>query len=250
MVYRETAIESGTQLQLNHGKVNAMDIEFCDQLINRLKEIEQIPEISAIVLTGNPRVFSAGIDLKRWLAEGPDYVEPFIRKLESLFETVFCFPKPIISAIQGHAIAGGCMLATACDYRIISTTAKIGILESRLGVPLPCTAIEIVRNGATPTAFRKIISVGATYTGQQAVTAGLADVAAESDVMAATVTQALQEFTAIARPAFEITKRQAREPVMRIVQQNKKELLDRYLEIWKSSETRDAIASYVQQRLN
>ena len=249
MVYSETAFESAIQLKLSHGKVNAMDIEFCDQLLRRLKAIEEDPEVSAIVLAGNPRVFSAGIDLKKWLAEGLDYVEPFIRKLESLFEAVFCFPKPIISAIEGHAIAGGCMLATACDYRIISSTAKIGILESRLGVPLPCTAIEIVRHVAKPSAFRQIVSVGATYIGQEAVTAGLADVAVESD-LTASVSQAVREFTAIPSPAFEITKQQVRMPVMRIVQQNRKELFERYLAIWKSSQTRDAIAAYVEQRLN
>ena len=236
-------------IELNHGKVNAMDLEFCEQLIGQFESARHDQDVSAVVLTGNGTVFSAGIDLKRWLREGPEYVQPFMLCLEQLFETVFCFPKPVIALIDGPAIAGGCMLATACDFRLISSSAKIGILESRLGVPLPMTAIEIVRHVANPSAFAKIISVGATFVGDKAVEAGLADVSADSANLKVRLSESIDEFTAIPSPAFELTKQQARLPVMRIVQQNKAELLEKYLAIWNSQQTRDSIAAYVQQRL-
>ena len=241
-------LDQSVNVELCHGKVNAMDLEFCDGLIALLGEYESDPNITAVVLSGNGSVFSAGIDLKRWLAEGPAYVEPFMIRLEELFEAVFCFPKPIFSMINGHAIAGGCMLATACDYRLISNSAKIGILESRLGVPLPITAIEIVRHVAIASTFRKIVSVGATYVGSDAVACGLADEhAIELEPL---VNTAIREFSAIPTQAFAMTKLQLRRPVMTVIQQSKAGLFEKYLEIWKSQQTRDAIAAYVAQRLS
>ena len=141
-------------LQMNHGPVNAMDLEFCRAMNHQLKIAASNDDCRAVVLRGNDRVFSAGIDLKRWLREPVDYVQPFLAELERLFQRVFSFPKPIVAMINGPAVAGGCMVAAACDYRWITTTASIGIPELRVGVPLPMLAIEIMRFVARSDAFQ------------------------------------------------------------------------------------------------
>ncbi len=228
-----------------------MNLDFCDQLIQTLDQIEQLPvqECRATILKGNERVFSAGIDLKQWLDEPPTYVEPFMLKLEELFQRVFSFKKPIVACMHGAAIAGGCMLAAACDFRVLGPAAQMGILESRLGVPLPMTAIEIMRHVANPNAFRQITSVGATFVGQAAVDAGLADKCVDNESLLSAASAAADELAAIPPAAFQLTKLQRTEPVLRIVEQNRIQLLARYLEIWNSPETRDAIRQYVDERL-
>ncbi len=236
-------------IEMQHGKVNAMDLEFCRALADRLEALAR-ENVSAVILRGRPRVFSAGIDLKRWLGEGPSYVEPFLRQLERLFETVFCFPKPFISQINGHAIAGGCMIATAGDFRVIDNRARIGLLESRLGVPLPLTAIEIVRHVATADAFRRLVTTGAEYAGEDAVQAGLADQVADESAIEQVAFDAAEAYAAIPLPVFQFTKRQMREPAMRNVRQNHELLFAGYLEIWQSAQTRSTIREYVRQRLN
>ena len=238
-------------IEFAYGKVNAIDIEFCQSLSATLNELTEQSASQTIIISSSGRAFSAGIDLKRWLAEGPEYVRPFMVALEDLFEQLFCYPAPVIADINGSAIAGGCMLALACDYRVIETEAAIGILESRLGVPLPTMAIEIMRHTALPAVFRQIISTGATFTGSQAVDAGLANEVISSK--AATRTQSLaaaEEFGQLASQAFQLTKAQRTQPVMRIVRQNQSELFDDYIRIWESQETRDAIETYVENRLN
>jgi len=247
-MFREHLIDRVVTLVLDHGPVNAMDLEFCEAVIRRLQQIQNDPELEAVVLRGKERVFSAGIDLKRWLAAGPEYVEPFLRGLEELFDLVFLFRKPILAVIGGHAIAGGCMLAAACDFRLISNTAKMGILESRLGVPLPMMAIEIIRFVACRSAFRRIIGGGATFVGEQAVDVGLADVCGTQ--LEPLISRAIEELTALPGPAFELTKWQARRPTMRVVEDNRHELFARYLKIWQSQQTRDAIEAYVARRLS
>ena len=242
--YREGEIHI---LQLQHGKVNAMDMEFCEALIEKFQELERDTLCRAVVMRSGSKVFSAGIDLKRFLAESEAYVEPFMLKLEELFQQVLCFSKPLVSEINGAAIAGGCMVATACDYRVIESNSKIGILESRLGVPLPMTAIEILRHVANASAFKNIISVGATFVGEEAVQNGLADLAV-SDTNTAAIQHA-RELAKIPLDAFRFTKLQRTRPIIRIIDANHKELRESYLKMWKSDKTRSAIQTYVQERL-
>ncbi len=236
-------------LRMMHGKVNALDVEFCQEFLRALHELAE-GDCKAVVLAGNERVFSAGVDLKRWVAEGPDYVEPFLVALEDVFRAIFCFPKPIIAQVQGHAIAGGCMMACACDYRLIGPDTRIGIPELRIGVPLPMTAIEIVRMVAAPQAFQRIVNVGATFVGQQAVDVGLADEVATSGQMAARTMEIAHEYMAVPLATFQITKRQVRLAILRQIDANRLALLEDYIDLWKSAATRASVAQYVKQRLS
>ena len=98
-----------------------------------------------LVITGAGRVFSAGVDLNRVLEGGADYTDRLIPALSDVFDALFCFPGPTVAAINGAAIAGGCVLACACDRRLISPDAGIGAAELRVGVPFPVAALEVMR---------------------------------------------------------------------------------------------------------
>src|SRR5579863_109661 len=106
-------------VHMRHGKANALDLEFCNGLVERLEEL-RLSSAGSVVLTGQGHIFSAGVDLLRVLNDGPAYLERFLPALTKLFETLFCFPKPVVAAINGHAIAGGCVLACAADHRIMA----------------------------------------------------------------------------------------------------------------------------------
>ena len=71
-------------LKMNHGKVNAMDIEFCQAMTGQVNELA-VSEVSAVVLTSSTHVFSAGVDLRRWISEDLDYVHNFLNAIEELF---------------------------------------------------------------------------------------------------------------------------------------------------------------------
>ncbi len=237
-----------SHLVMNHGKVNVMDIEFCRELNRHLEALEH-DSSRAVILSGNERVFSAGIDLKRWLAESGDYVEPFLEELERVMERIFLFSKPIISVIQGHAVAGGCMMAAACDYRLIAPAARIGIPELRVGVPLPMMAIEIMRFVANTRDFQNVVNVGRMFEGSEAVAAGLASEVVAPEKLFDRADQIAQEFSVIPEAAFRLTKQQSRAPVMRIVAQNRADFHAEYLKIWRSPSTRESIQDYVNERL-
>ena len=132
-------------LTLKHGKANALDIEFCEALSACFADLRE-SNATAVVLTGQGKIFSAGVDLIRVSEGGADYVRQFLPALHRLYDAVFFHPKPVVAAINGHAIAGGAVLAACADRRIMAREGgRIGITEMLVGVPFPALAFEIVR---------------------------------------------------------------------------------------------------------
>ena len=150
--------ETVTVVELAHGRVNTLDIELLDELTTNLNELATRTDVAAIVLTGSGKVFSAGVDLPRLLAEDVSYVRRLISGLHTTFENVFTFPKPTVAAVNGAAIAGGCVIACACDLRIAADTIRIGANELGVGVALPAMAIEVLRQACGNKADEVIFS--------------------------------------------------------------------------------------------
>lgn len=237
-------------LAMRHGKVNAIDLEFCNELLETFEQLAGDSNVDGVLLKGQDRVFSAGIDLKRWLAEDESYVRPFLEKLDLLFRRVFEFPKPIVAVISGHAVAGGCMLAAACDYRVIAPEASIGIPELRIGVPLPMMAIEIMRFIARPQSFQDVVNRGAMFAGTDAVRAGLASEVAGRDIMEQRAMEVLGELIHVPAATYEFTKQQCRSVALQNARDNWQRLGDRFWQIWLAPQTRSAIDDYVRERLS
>ena len=108
-------------LKLAHGKVSAIDIELGEALVNEMQDALD-PSVKAVILTGSGSSFSAGVDLFRVLKDGPEYGRRFLPVLDNFLRAALTLPKPMIAAINGHAIAGGCILAATCDHRIMPAT--------------------------------------------------------------------------------------------------------------------------------
>jgi enoyl-CoA hydratase len=235
-------------LKMRHGKVNAMDVEFCQSLITELQKLEA-GDCRAAILTGNDRVFSAGVDLVRLLDEGRDYLEEFLPVLVECFQVIFQFPKPLIAAINGHAIAGGCILASACDYRLTHSKVRIGIPELRVGVPFPSIAIEILRFAVASEALPAMVNAGRNYRGEEAVRVGLADRIVEPDRLMDLAEEAASDLLTIPAAVFAITKKQLRAPAKRTAALNESEFESEIAELWHSNEIREVIKNYVSERL-
>src|SRR6266508_1385540 len=139
-----------TLVRLRHGTVNALDVELLAELADRRGQLRDDGD-GAVVLTGNGRVFSAGVDLVRVLDGGRGYIDRLIPSLAEVFASLFVLPRPVVAAIEGAAVAGGCILACACDYRLMAKDAgPIGASELIVGVPFPLAAIEVLRHASGP----------------------------------------------------------------------------------------------------
>src|SRR6266508_2977293 len=147
-----------------------MSMEFCEALTARFAALSSA---RAVVLTGSGHIFSAGVDLKRLVEGGAAYVRKFLPALSTMLGTVFSHPAPVVAAINGHAIAGGCVLACAADRRLMARDGgRIGVTELLVGVPFPPVAMEIMRYAIAPQFFADAIYSGATYTPLEAVARG------------------------------------------------------------------------------
>jgi enoyl-CoA hydratase len=192
-------------LRLAHGKVSALDLELGEEL---RRQLEASRDARAVILTGTGSSFSAGVDLFRMTDGGADYIERFWPALTRLFVELFEFPRPVVAAANGHAIAGGCLIVAACDYRLISG-GKIGVPELLVGVPFPAIAMDILKFAAGRDAQYLAYS-GATLPPDEARQRGLVDeVVAPVDLLAR-AGEVAEKLAAIPAESFRITKLQLR----------------------------------------
>jgi enoyl-CoA hydratase len=197
-------------LTLRHGKANALDIELCDALATRFLAL-RLADAKAIIITGTDNIFSAGVDLKRLSDGGAAYVRDFLPHLHRLYEAVFFHPKPVVAAINGHAVAGGCVLAACADRRIMARNAgRIGVTELLVGVPFPALAFEILRFGVPAANLAEFTYSGATYPFDAALDRGWVDELAEPSELLEDALAVAQELAEISPAAFAQTKAQMR----------------------------------------
>ncbi|GAA4613619.1 enoyl-CoA hydratase/isomerase family protein [Actinoallomurus liliacearum] len=234
-------------VRLAHGKVNALDLELCRAIEQTMRELDD-PEgpARAVVLTGTGRVFSAGVDLKRVVDGGAPYVAEFLPALGGAFRSVFDLGKPVVAAVNGHAIAGGCVLAAACDRRIMASgTGRIGVPELRVGVPFPAPALEIMRFALGPVRARQVIFDGANHEPDAALALGLVDELTDPDALVdEAVAVAGRTATDIPADTFRYTKAQLRQEV--------NERLDRVaepttVELWTRAATDGRIRAFLDR---
>jgi enoyl-CoA hydratase len=234
-------------LTMQHGKANAMDTTFCEDLLKRLDELRTSPA-RAIVITAHGNIFSAGVDLVRALDGGPDYFRHFLPPLRRAFEAVFFYEKPIVAAVNGHAMAGGCVLTCAADRRLMAQgTGRIGITELLVGVPFPVIALEIMRFAAAPQHFARIVYSGATFTPETAVGLGLVDEVVPADKLLDRAIAAAEVLAALDPEAFALTKRQLRQPARDRLERDGPRFDPAADAIWYAPETAARIRDYVSR---
>jgi enoyl-CoA hydratase len=242
----EVAEQDGVALlRMADGKANAMSLEFCQALTARFKEASSAP---AVVVTGTGRIFSAGVDLIRLLDGGVPYIREFLPALSTMFAAVFSHPRPVVAAINGHAIAGGCVLACAADKRLMAGEAgRIGATELLVGVAFPSIAMEIMRSAMAPQYFEDAILSGATYAPSEALACGLVHDVVDAPTLIERAIAAAKARSAISPSAFALTKRQIRASALQ--PPNRAEIDAAVTEIWTAPETLDRIRDYVSRTL-
>jgi enoyl-CoA hydratase len=197
-------------LRLAHGKASALDTELLEALVAALDETER-SGARAVVLTGTGSIFSAGVDLFRLTNEGAPYVERFYPLLISAIRRLFGFPRPVVAAINGHAIAGGCILAAACDYRIMAAgKGRIGVPELTVGLPIPPLALEVLRFAAPPQHLQQIAYLGQPLPPDEALAKGLLDEVVEPDALTTRAHEIAAKLASIDPASFRLTKAQLR----------------------------------------
>jgi enoyl-CoA hydratase/carnithine racemase len=177
-------IDDVAVVTMTSNKVNALDDDFFSDLQAAIADLQSAPPLP-IVLTGRGGCFSAGLNLLELYEFDRTTLAAFVDRLSETVLAWFSLPRPTIAAVNGHAIAGGCVIALACDLRIgvDSNDAKIGLNEVQVGIPFPGVPFEIARHALSPERLREVMLTGALYTPEEARTRGLVDEIVEPDTL-------------------------------------------------------------------
>lgn len=236
-------------LRLAHGKANALDLDLVTALGDAVTRVSADPGVRAVVLVGSGSIFCAGVDLYHLLDGGSGYVRAFVPRMVEAFRRLFACEKPVVAAINGHAIAGGCVLAAACDYRLMAAGgARIGVPELRVGLPFPLVAIEILRFATSTAHLQEIVYRGMTYTTAEAYERGLVDEVVELASLAARAAEVADRLGAEPAARFRLTKRQLRAPTLAAIAAHAAETDEAVLAVWQQPETAAAIRAYLAAR--
>lgn len=234
-------------LRLHHGKAHALDLELATALRDAIAEVESDSEVHSAVITGTGSIFCAGVDIVRLLNEGPHYVDQYVPIMVEMITKQFCFPKPLVAAINGHAIAGGCVLAAGCDYRMMANgSGTIGVPELTVGLPFPLVALEVLRFATSEAHLQELVYRGKTYAVAEAYERGLVDEVVEPDTLLTRAIEVSSQLGSEPSARFRITKKQLRQPTIDRMERYAKETQREVIAAWKDPVSLESIQRYLQ----
>ena len=169
-------------VRLNRPKANAINMDLIGDLREAFMKLAESETVKGVILTGQGSIFSAGLDV----VELYDYDEEKMDQFWECFGRMICdmleFPKPLVAAINGHAPAGGCVLALCCDHRVMTYgKGRIGLNEVAVGVVLPAPVVELARFEVGNRKAAQMIYDGALMNAEEAKDFKLIDEACKED---------------------------------------------------------------------
>ena len=228
---------------LQSGKVNAVSASFLQDFGAVL---DQASDARAVVLTGAGNAFSAGLDLPSLVDLDRSTMRGFIDRFDALMLRIFELPVPVIAAVNGHAIAGGCVLALQCDLRLAADKdARIGLNETQLGIGLPAVVLETLRWQVPASSLAPIALEGRLFQPREALQLGLVhEVVPEAELLSRALARA-DALAALPPGGLRQVKASLRRPAAEAVRAHDSAEAERWLDGWFSAETQARLRAAV-----
>jgi enoyl-CoA hydratase len=241
---------SGTTavLTLASDKVNALDLEVLGEISAGVDYCVGDPGVGALVVTGEGSVFSAGLNVSQVLGHDTSYTDALLDALNEAFLRLFRCPKPTVAAINGAAIAGGCLLALTCDKRLIAEEARIGVTELKVGVSFPVVAVELLRHACGPRA-EQLMFDAALVDADGACEAGLAHQKVPRSELDDAALAAAHQLTSLDVTAYGLTKASSRRAVLAAMEDGGSRTIDSQVRThWKDDHTRSNLEQLLKPK--
>ena len=244
MSFIDLTIDNGiATVILNRGKVNALNETLVEQLITCFNDLIDDNDVRSVILTGHGKFFSFGLDIPELIPYSKESFEDFIIKFTDLYTQIYMYPKAVICAVNGHAIAGGFILASACDYRLmVSGKTQIALNEVTFGSSIFAGNLEILKALVGVRNAELIALRGKMYSAEQAKNFNLIDrVVSEEELYAEAVYMA-ESYAQKDLTAYYSIKKLIRQPIYEAYKAREEEAIKEFVEIWYSDYTRAQIA--------
>src|SRR5262245_3872622 len=225
-------------VRLEGGKANAMQDAFLDGLDSAFDAFERSPARAAVI-TGYATYFSAGLDLATLSTLLRGKMRTFLSKFHRVMLRVYDCSRPVVAAVNGHAIAGGCVLAMQADHRVAADGPfRIGLNETTIGVGLPPVVVETMRLRLPHASWNEVMAEGRLFTPDQALARGLVDEVVAPERVEAAALAVARRLAAIPPAAFAQVKASLRAPALRALAGDVGPAHEAWLDTWFAPETR------------
>lgn len=245
-----TDYQNGTAVvKLDRGTTNALNLELLGELGETLSRLDQESSVRGLVLgSSNDKFFSIGFDIPQLYGLSKKNFGVFYKAFNQVCLDLYRLPKPTVAALTGHAVAGGCILALCCDYRLIAKGRKLmGLNEIRLGVPVPYLADCVLRNLVGARAARDVVDSGDFYEPEKAFQLGMVDqILLLEQVLPASIHKA-EETGSSPGEAFAMIKRNRVEMVEAQILARLKEKQQLFVDRWYSDEARERLRAAMEK---
>ena len=226
-------------LRLDKARGNAIDEPLVEALAAAAAELARDPEVRGVLLaSAHPKLFCPGLDLVALAAYDRPSMERFMAAFAVAVWALYGVPKPVVAAVSGAAVAGGCILALTADLRVLKRGAPIGLNEVKVGVPLPWSVALLLRASVPPPAVAKVALLGRNFADDEALAVGLADEIAPEEGFEAACLARLSEFVEKDPHSLAVTKSYVRTLVVDEMRAREAYEMDSWLDGWFSDATR------------
>jgi enoyl-CoA hydratase len=232
-------------VRIDRPPANAMDLELLEEGHAVLDDLARA-EPGAVVLTGRDGFFSAGLDLKvapTLDAEGQRAMGAGINRL---FAGWYAFPRPVVCAVNGHAIAGGLVFALCADYRVAAADGRYGLTELRAGVPYPTMAIAVVAAELSAPAARRLVLRADLVDAADLRELGAFDEVVPNDEVLDRALAVARDLAALPSSAYAATKRRLRAPTLALAARLQAGEADPLGESWTDADTASRAAAILR----
>jgi enoyl-CoA hydratase len=203
--------------------------------------------VRGVMLAAEGKLFCPGLDLVELIELGRDDLREFLRGFNACMLELYAFPKPVVAAIHGHAIAGGCILALTADWRVLLQGKMVGLNELQVGVPFPFGVALILREQVGSARIEEVALFGRNYRGSEAVEAGLVHEVCDENGFADRCLERLRELAGRDGHAFAVTKRYLRAATIERISRHEAGLEGDFLDGWFSRPTQERLREIVAE---
>lgn len=233
-------------ITLDRGKSNALNAEMITELNDMLKNISADQNIAGVIITGKEHFFSAGLDLIELYNYGEEEVKSFWNLFLDFVATLTSFKKPLVAAVNGHSPAGGCVIALACDYRIMSEGKYIiGLNEVPVGIIVPNSIFQLYAFWIGQAHASRSLLEGKLFSPEEALQIGLIDEVVNPASILTAAERKIRKYMAMERNTWEQSKLNIRKELIATADADQSESLDAMLKQWWSPSTRSILKTII-----
>jgi enoyl-CoA hydratase len=214
MVATLTNDENVSIITLDDGKVNVFSPTMIEEVSNLLDKVPT--DKGSLLIVGREGIFSAGFDLKVLMSGDAEKAVGMLRSGFEMLSRIFSFPRPIVAACSGHAIALGAFLLCSCDYRVgIKGKFQIGANEVRNNMIVPTPILELAKFKLAKNHKQRALLNGEMYSIEDAVAPGYLDEVVEPDKLIETAKAKAKDLATLGHPFYHQTKQLDQEEVIK-----------------------------------